>query len=63
MMTGTPAPSLSRAVAQLKSARLDLMAVKRGSTLEEWQALDRAVELVDMAVAEAERVIERRGRP
>lgn len=61
MMAGSPAPSVGRALAQLKSARLDLMAVKRGSSLAEWQALDGAVELIDQAIAMAERVKASRG--
>lgn len=49
-----PGP-LNRAIASLSAARLDLMAVKRGATVEEWNDLDRAVDAVDEAIRLAER--------
>lgn len=49
-----PGP-LRRAIASLSAARLDLMAVKRGATVEEWNDLDRAVDAVDEAIRLAER--------
>lgn len=49
-----PGP-LGRAIASLSAARLDLMAVKRGATVEEWNDLDRAVDAVDEAIRLAER--------
>lgn len=54
MITGS-AGSLRRAVASLEAARLDLMAVKRGATVEEWNDLDRAVDAVSEAIRLAER--------
>ena len=55
MMPGTSSGPLRRAIASLSAARLDLMAVKRGSTVEEWNDLDRAVDAVDEAIRLAER--------
>ena len=55
MMPGTSSGPLRRAVASLSAARLDLMAVKRGATVEEWNDLDRAVDAVDEAIRLAER--------
>ena len=55
MMPGTSSGPLRRAIASLSAARLDLMAVKRGATVEEWNDLDRAVEAVDEAIRLAER--------
>ena len=55
MMPGTSSGPLRRAVASLSAARLDLMSVKRGATVEEWNDLDRAVDAVDEAIRLAER--------
>ena len=55
MMPGTSSGPLRRAIASLSAARLDLMSVKRGATVEEWNDLDRAVDAVDEAIRLAER--------
>ena len=55
MMGGDSGPTIRRAIASLQCARTDLMALKRGSTVSEWDRLDRAMRLIDEAVAEAER--------
>ena len=55
MISGTSSGPLRRAIASLSAARLDLMAVKRGATVEEWNDLDRAVDAVDEAIRLAER--------
>ena len=55
MMPGMSSGPLRRAIASLSAARLDLMSVKRGATVEEWNDLDRAVDAVDEAIRLAER--------
>jgi signal transduction histidine kinase len=61
MLTGdSAAPSFRKALAQLQGARTDVMALRRGSKVEEWNALDRAQNAIDEAIAEVRRVMEAR---
>ena len=55
MIAGSSAGPLRRAIASMEAARTDLMSVKRGATVEEWNDLDRAVDAVDEAIRLAER--------
>lgn len=61
MLTGdSAAPSFRKALAQLQGARTDVMALRRGTRMDEWESLDRAQNAIDEAIVEVRRVMEGR---
>ncbi len=60
MMPGNSAPSLARAISSLAEAETDLMALKRGATVGEAEAIERAMRAIETAAYEVRKVREAR---
>ncbi len=62
MMPGNSALSFTRIRSSLSSALTDLMAMKRGSTREEFDEIESAMRDLERAMAAIDRIQSRRGQ-